>query len=154
MGHFGFSFVGLLWLCMLIVPNLFWSRCRPEGYDPSGENKVLAALEKCGQAGVSCTSLFFCDYDAPLQFPWALLLVFSFALMLLYELWWLRYFKSEKALGDMYSSFLGIPVAGATLPVLAFLLLGVYGRVLWLVLSVLVLGVGHIGIHLEHRKNL
>ena len=35
----------------------------------------------------------------------------------------------------MYSSILGIPVAGATLPVLAFLLLGVYGKNIFLIFS-------------------
>lgn len=72
--------------------------------------------------------------------------------MLLYECWWVRYFKSPKQLSDFYSSFWGVPVAGATLPVAAFLLLGVYGRVVWLVVSTVVLGVGHIGMHLQHRN--
>jgi hypothetical protein len=53
---------------------------------------------------------------------------------------------------DMYSSILGIPVAGATLPVLASLLLGIYGKNIFLIISAIILGVGHIGIHLNHRK--
>lgn len=55
---------------------------------------------------------------------------------------------------DMYSSILGIPVAGATLPVLAFLLLGVYGKNIFLIFSSIILGIGHIGIHLNHRKEV
>ena len=55
---------------------------------------------------------------------------------------------------DMYSSLLGIPVAGATLPVVAFLLLGIYGRNIFLIISTIVLGIGHIGIHLNHKKEL
>lgn len=55
---------------------------------------------------------------------------------------------------DFYRSFCGIPVAGASLPVFAFLLLGIYGRVVWMLVSVLILGVGHIGIHLQHRNEL
>ena len=54
---------------------------------------------------------------------------------------------------DMYSSLLGIPVAGATLPVLAFLLLGIYGKNVFLIIATIILGVGHIGIHLNHRKS-
>ena len=50
------------------------------------------------------------------------------------------------------AGLLGVAVAGATLPVLAFLLLGIYGKVVWLVLGVMILGVGHIGIHLQHRR--
>ena len=48
----------------------------------------------------------------------------------------------------------GIPVAGATLPVVAFLLLGIYGRNIFLIISTIVLGIGHIGIHLNHKKEL
>ena len=72
--------------------------------------------------------------------------------MILYEFWWMRYFRSKKSLKDFYSSFFGIPVAGATLPVAAFFLLGVYGKVIWMLIAVTILGVGHIGIHLQHRK--
>ena len=53
---------------------------------------------------------------------------------------------------DFYSSFCGIPVAGATLPVIAFFLLGIYGSNVFLLVSVLILGIGHIGIHLQHKR--
>ena len=52
---------------------------------------------------------------------------------------------------DFYSSILGIPVAGATLPVLAFLLLAVY---IIFGIAVIILGIGHIGIHMMHRKEI
>ena len=74
--------------------------------------------------------------------------------MILYEIYWIRYFKSEKTMQDMYSSILGIPVAGATLPVIAFFLLGIYGKNIPLIVSVIILGIGHIGIHLEHKKEI
>ena len=54
----------------------------------------------------------------------------------------------------MYSSLLGVPVAGATLPVFAFLLLGIYGRNIFLIIATVILGIGHIGIHLNHRKEI
>ena len=53
---------------------------------------------------------------------------------------------------DQYRRFCGFPVAGATLPVAAFFLLGIYGLNVWLILAVAVLGIGHIGIHLRHEK--
>lgn len=74
--------------------------------------------------------------------------------MLLYECWWIRYFRSARTARDFYRGFLGIPVAGAALPVAAFLLPRVYGRVVWLILAAVLLGVGHIGIHPEHRKHI
>ena len=53
---------------------------------------------------------------------------------------------------DYYRDLLGIPVAGATLPVVAFFLLGIYGRNVFLIVAVVILGIGHIGIHLNHKK--
>lgn len=85
---------------------------------------------------------------------WSLWLAAAFGLMILYEIWWVRYFKSERKLADFYSSFLGVPVAGATLPVAAFILLGIYGKVIWMIIASFVLGIGHIGIHLQHRKEI
>ena len=35
---------------------------------------------------------------------------------------------------------------------LAFLLLGVYGKNIFLIISTIILGIGHIGIHLNHKK--
>ena len=55
---------------------------------------------------------------------------------------------------DMYSSLLGVPVAGATLPVFAFFLLGIYGKNILLVIATVILGIGHIGIHLNHKKEI
>ena len=52
------------------------------------------------------------------------------------------------------ASLLGVPVAGAALPVAAFFLLGIYGRAVWMLLGVTVLGIGHIGIHLRHRREI
>ena len=75
-------------------------------------------------------------------------------MMILYEVFWIRYFRSEKTMKDFYSSILGIPVAGATLPVLAFLLLAIYGKNIILGIAVVILGIGHIGIHLMHRREI
>ena len=72
----------------------------------------------------------------------------------MYELWWIRYFRSERKLSDFYSSFLGVPLAGATLPVISFFLLGVYGKNIWLLGAVIILGIGHIGIHIQHSKEI
>lgn len=154
MGHFGFSYIGLLWLIMLFIPNIFWTRCKPEGYDPRGENKVLAALERIGEAWVTCAALVFSDFNLRPWSAWSVWLLASALLMCAYECWWIRYFKSERRQKDFYSGFLGVPLAGATLPVAAFLCLGIYGRVIWMIVGAAVLGVGHIGAHAEHFRAL
>lgn len=154
MGHLGFSYVGAIYLLMLFVPNILWSRALPEGYSSQGESPVLLALERLGEIACSCVAVAFSDFNLRPWTGWCWWLAGSFGLMLLYEAWWVRYFRSPRRLEDFYSGFLGVPVAGATLPVGAFFLLGVYGRVVWMLGAAAVLGVGHIGIHWRHSKAL
>lgn len=152
--HFGFSYVGVIFLLMLMIPNIIWSKNKPENYEKyvKNENKILLIFERIGEIAVTCFSLIFADFNINEISAWTAVLLTAFILMVLYELYWLRYFKSSKRMNDMYSSFFGIPVAGATLPVLSFLLLGIYGKNLFLIVSTVILGIGHIGIHLNHRK--
>ena len=152
LGHLGFSYIGLMFLLMLFIPNLIWTRKKPQGYIPENENKVLLILERIGQALTSFCALIFNDFNLHSWSNWSWWLIAAFMLMTMYELWWVRYFRSERILSDFYSSFLGVPLAGSTLPVISFFLLGIYGRVIWLLIATTILGVGHIGIHIQHSK--
>lgn len=154
MGDFGFSYIGLVFLLMLFIPNIIWTKKMPEGYSADGENRVLALFERAGEVLVCCCSLIFSDFNFHGLSAWTWWLAAAIALMILYEIWWIRYFRSERKLKDFYTGIMYIPLAGATLPVMAFFLLGIYGKVVWMLIAVFVLGIGHIGIHLEHYKNL
>ena len=154
LGHLGFSYIGLIFLLLLFIPNIIWTRKKPQGYSPENENKVLLILERIGQVLTTISSLIFNDFNLHGWSNWSWWLIAAFMLMTMYELWWVRYFRSEQKLSDFYSSFLGVPLAGSTLPVISFFLLGIYGRVIWLLIATTILGIGHIGIHLQHSKEL
>lgn len=156
MMNFGFSYVGLIYLLMLFIPNLFWTKYKPKDYDKyiKNENKILKIFENTGQVLVTCIVLIFKDFNVHLGSWWLTLLIISFAFMVLYEIYWIRYFKSERTMKDFYSSLLGIPAAGATLPVIAFFILGVYGKNIPLIIAIIILGIGHIGIHINHKKEI
>ena len=154
--HFGFSYVGLILLLMLTIPNLIWTKNQPRDYEKyaPNENKILQILERAGEAAVTCCALIFSDFNIGDISLWSVWLGIAFLLMILYEIYWVRYFRSEKNMADFYRSLLGIPVAGATLPVAAFFLLGIYGKNIFMIISVIILGIGHIGIHLNHSKEI
>jgi len=154
MGHLGFSYVGLLYLLMLTIPNLFWTQNKPAGYENIvyNENKVLRLFERAGQFLVTPIAVIFSDYNLKTFSAWSIWLIVSFLLMLIYEMSWMHYFKSAHTLEDFYGDFFGIPVPGALLPVTAFFLLSIYGKVIWLTIAIIILGIGHIGIHIQHRK--
>ena len=152
--EFGFSYVGLIYLLMLTVPNLIWIKSQPQNYTAENENKLLVFCERVGQVIVAVTVLIFSGFNLKPLTPWSIWLIVSFAFMVMYECWWACYFKSQRKLKDFYRSFLGVPVAGASLPVAGFLLLAIYGKNLILTAGVILLGIGHIGIHLQHKRGL
>lgn len=154
LGHLGFSYVGAVFLLALFIPNAIWTKNKLEGYTSENENKLLLAFERTGEVLTTACALIFDDFNLHAWTPWAWWLAAAAALMVLYLVWWARYFAGSRRLADFYSSLFGIPVAGATLPVIAFLLLGIYGKVVWMIAAAVILGIGHIGIHLQHKREL
>lgn len=154
LGHFGFSYVGLIFLVLIFLPNIIWSKKKPQEYNSETENKILLFLERIGQVLTCCCALLFDDFNLHKWSNWSWWLVAAIVFITMYELWWIRYFSGKRRLKDFYSSFLGIPLAGATLPVIAFFLLGIYGKVIWMLIACTILGIGHIGIHFQHYKEI
>ena len=112
--NFGFSYIGLIFLLMLMIPNIIWSKNKPKDYEKyeKNENKILLALERIGEVGNTCLALMFTDFNINNISYWSTILF------------------------------------------IAFLLLGVYGKNIFLIFSSIILGIGHIGIHLNHRKEV
>ena len=111
------SIVGIVYLFMLFIPNMIWVKNTPENYDSSHENKILLMFERFGEVLVCCFGVIMFE-----TMDWNIFVLVSFVFMLMYEGYWIQYFKSEKKLSDFYCSYLKIPLAGATLPVIAFLI--------------------------------
>ncbi|MGI6217615.1 MAG: hypothetical protein ACOYIK_08395 [Coriobacteriales bacterium] len=153
--NLGISPVGILFLAALFVPNIIWARDLPEGYEElsRGESRVLLILERVGQVLTTVAAIIFVPTD---EFGWPSLawLLVALVLMILYEIAWARYFRHGRSLGYMYAPLGPIPVPIATLPVIAFILLGIWCGSPVLVLSAAILGVGHIGIHARHYREL
>ncbi len=154
MGTLGFSLVGFVCLCMLLVPNILWMRAQKEPTKQRAEPPALAWLERIGQAGIVACALIFCDYDRVAWSPRYLLLASALLLLVLYDLWWLRYFRGARREADLYRPLLGLPLAAAVLPGAAFFLLGAFGAVVWMMLSSVLFAAGHIPIAYRHRNEL
>lgn len=153
--QFGFSIVGVILLAMLLIPNIRWAKNHPLGYEglAKQENHTLLALERIGQVATTCSAVIFVCPQG-FSMPWLLWLIIAFALMLLCEIAWTRYFKGGEKLYGMYQPLGPIPVPIASLPVVAFILLGVWYQSPIAVVSAAILGIGHIGIHLGHLSEL
>lgn len=152
----GVSLVGMVFLLMLFIPNIIWSKNLPDGYEESAkhENKLLLTLERAGEGLVSTLVLIDRRTDRFSLSPRIGYLVLALVLMILYELYWRKYFLSAHKLSDMYSDYCGFPLAGASLPVFAVFLIGIYACNVFIIVSAVILGIGHIGIHLMHKKEI
>lgn len=150
------SLVGMVFLLMLFIPNIIWSKNLPDGYEESAkhENKLLLTLERAGEGLVSTLVLIDRRTDRFSLSPRIGYLVLALVLMILYELYWRKYFLSAHKLSDMYSDYCGFPLAGASLPVFAVFLIGIYACNVFIIVSAVILGIGHIGIHLMHKKEI
>ncbi len=86
--QFGFSYVGLVFLIMLMVPNLLWTKHKPKDYEKyvGSENKVLLAFERVGEVLVSAAALVFADFNWKPWSAWSWWLVAAFILMLVWTL--------------------------------------------------------------------
>lgn len=154
--HLGFSYIGLIFLVMLFIPNMLWTKNKPKDYDKyvANENRILLLLERIGEVAVCCLVLIFSDFNIQNSSVWTIWFLAACVLMVLYEIFWIRYFHGAHTMQDFYRSLFGIPVAGASLPVMGFMCLGIYGKNIFLVIAVIILGIGHIGIHLHHKKEI
>ncbi|MCY7174040.1 hypothetical protein MK543_04755 [Streptococcus gallolyticus subsp. gallolyticus] len=152
--HFGFSYVGFIFLMLLMIPNLIWTRNKPKDYEhyQYQENKYLSLLERIGEIVVTCLILIFSDFNWQPWTNWNWWLIAASFCLILYEMFWIRYFMGPKRMADFYTTFLKIPVAGASLPILAVLCISIYGKNPFLTLASIILGIGHIGIHLQYQN--
>ncbi|MDE5825883.1 MAG: hypothetical protein K2H91_14570, partial [Lachnospiraceae bacterium] len=62
-GHFGFSYVGFIFLLLLLIPNFIWAGKKPQGYTSENENKILQTFERMGQILTTVCALIFDDFN-------------------------------------------------------------------------------------------
>lgn len=136
-------------LC-LFIPNGIWAKNQPIDKITLQENKVLWWLERIGQVLVTTSLLLCADTNIGKGKGGIAWLIAAGLLMVLYEVCWVRYFKGGHTMADFYGPFLGIQMPLATLPVAAALALGLYSQSLTLLLSSMMLGIGHVGIHMQY----
>ena len=74
--NLGFSYIGLLYLLMLFIPNLFWTKHQPTGYEKyaARENRILGLFERVGEVLVCTAVLIFSDFNIGRIRPWSLVL--------------------------------------------------------------------------------
>ena len=146
----------MIMLLMLFIPNFIWTKNQPKDYDKytAKENKVLLAFERTGQFIVTPCSLIFSSFNFHGLNFWSSVLILALLNLVVYDIAWIRYFRSEKTMKDFYKGFLGMPLALATYPVIAFFLLGIYGGNIIMILGAVILGIGHIGIHQSHKNEV
>lgn len=159
----GFSVTGLVILLLIFIPKILHDKSvktEDNKKQAKEKNRVLLILELVGEVAVTLSLLMFKSVDPHITitpegvyFDWILILwIAAFVLLILYECYWTRYLIKKKNEKDLYSSFAGYPVAGATLPAIAVLLTGIYSGNLVLIAVSIIFGTGFIGNHVMRKQ--
>ena len=75
--HLGLSYIELIFLIMLMIPNLFWTKNQPEDYEKyvHNENKILLLFEKAGEVLVTCLLLILSNFNIQGITAWMIWLI-------------------------------------------------------------------------------
>lgn len=77
-GHIGFSYIGMIFLMMLFIPNIVCTRKKPQGYISENENKVLLLFERLGEVLTTVFALVFDDFNLYSWSNWTWWLIAAF----------------------------------------------------------------------------
>lgn len=154
--EFGFSYVGLSIVLLLLIPNMIGSNHLPQGYTTyvKQEKIGLRMWERLGEVGIIGLLLSSRNFNIQDISIKIILLVLAYVFMACYEICWIRYFKSKRTMIDFYHSFLKIPIPLAALPICAFVMLGLYGNHIYFLAVTIGFGIGHMGIHIRHYQQV
>lgn len=75
----GFSYVGVIYLIMVFLPNILWTKHQPEGYQTyvKNERRFHLIMERTGEMLVTATAVIFSDFNLRKWTAWSWWLVVS-----------------------------------------------------------------------------
>lgn len=129
--HFGFSYVGLIFLFMLMLPNAIWVRHKPQDYEKYAkrENKTLLAFERIGQVLVSSLVLIFRDFNIGKITLHSAFLFAAFLLMLLMRLGGFVIFAEKRRCKAFIKAYSASPSPAPFCPLPHFSCLAFTGKI-------------------------
>ncbi|NWL88403.1 hypothetical protein DMN77_12475 [Paenibacillus sp. 79R4] len=145
-----FHFISIIIPMAILLPNLFFFVIPPRNLPDNMEDKeslLFKMAEGIGRLGV-----FISPILSPIQheeYYEVLSLIGMFIFLVLYYIGWIRYFRLGRDYKQLFSPMIGIPVPLAISPVLYFICASVVLHSPLLLLSSLLLAIGHIPISLK-----
>lgn len=136
-----FSLIGTLIAAAIFIPNIIFVIFPPKNMPRVMNNTgfVFTLLERLGQIGcISMLVMLNGHYYANI---WLYLMIFC--IVVYYGLWW-RYIISGQEFAVAFKPLLFIPIPMAIFPILTFTLASLYGNILYMLIPVLMLAIGHI----------
>lgn len=139
----GFSTTGLLIVAIILSPNLIFAffapKNIPQGIKDAG--LLFTVMERIGQAG--CMGLVVIskdNFEAASIDVWFYLMVIC---IVVYYCLWIQYFVQGREFYLLFKPLWFIPIPMAIFPVLAFSFAAIWGKSIWIGISVVLLAVGH-----------
>jgi len=151
------NILGFMLLCAVMLPNIAFLIWKPVDQKPV-KSSIWDILEHIGRIA---SMIFLCfdlgkPYLSTVFASKGLFIAWVISTSLITGLYigiWMRYFLCGRTVELCYKSFF-IPMPLVILPVLDFLITGILGANLALIISSILLGIGHIMVSLSTKKQL
>ncbi|MGN7398591.1 hypothetical protein ACTHO0_01955 [Cytobacillus praedii] len=140
----GFSLIGFIIVISILTPNFLFIAFPPQNIPIEIKDTaiILTIAERIGQG--SCMLLLVIsktNFEETNINIWFFLMIVCISF---YYFLWIRYFVQGRTYSTAFKSLGFIPVPMAIFPVLAFGFAAIWGKSIWLGISVIILAFGHI----------
>lgn len=139
----GFSYMGLIVVCVILLPNLLFMAFPPKNV-PEGlkdENILLTVMERAGQVGFIIIPIISYRYFSGIDFNiFPGIMIFS---AIMYYGLWIRYFVRGREFCLLFKPLGFIPVPMAVFPIIYMIFAAIWLQHMWMGAAAVVFAVGH-----------
>lgn len=139
----GFSYIGLIVVCVILLPNLLFMAFPPQNVPLGlkGGNILLTVMERAGQVGFIIIPIISYSYFSGIAFNiFTGIMIFS---AIMYYGLWIRYFVRGREFYLLFKPLGVIPVPMAVFPIIYMLFSAIWLRHMWLGAAAVIFAVGH-----------
>lgn len=152
-GKMGFSYIGMVIVILILPPSIIFTIKFPPKNQPISNAKVgliFTILEKTGQA--LCLAILIMSEDNFKEAQFNIFMPLMSSCIAIYYCLWFRYIRGGQEFSLLSKPLFFIPVPLAIFPVCAFGFAALWIESFWLLMSTLILAIGHITVSWQSIK--
>lgn len=140
----GIHFKGILVVLLLLLPNICFSIFPPKNAPQNSKSVPVAftIIEQIGRIACLIVPIVFGKKIAEQKFSY--LVILMAVCLLIYYICWILYFANGRKYSDLFKPIGFIPIPMAVFPLMYLILLGIWIKSPFFIVSAILFSIGHI----------